>query len=224
MNETVTTNEALTAPAGEGMSAAAAAEEAHSAPKAQPAEGFDSSGAAEAGAHKGGCAELSLDAEAEAGGAVRAEPAAAEAARSSEGEMTPSGLREIADKLMDDRVRIAIEAEIGRVRGHFPEIKELGDIIRLKRYPDIKGLVERGYSLSDAVRLTYEDVYLSRRERAAAAQARAASYSTSHLRATHPKGTSTGDVSESAIQSFMQAIPGSTREQAIAAHRKYKVK
>lgn len=136
---------------------------------------------------------------------------------------TPEQVRNIADRLMDERVRIAIDSEIERVRGRFPEIKELGDIIRLKRYPDIKGLVERGYSLSDAVRLTYDDVYLTRRERAAAAQARAGAHSTSHLRATHSKGIGGADVSEIAIRDYMQAIPGSTREQAIAAHRKYKV-
>ena len=136
---------------------------------------------------------------------------------------TAEQVREVADRLMEDRVRIAIDSEVGRVRGRFPEIKELDDIIRLKRYPEIKELVGRGYSLSDAVSLTYEDVYLSRREKAAAAQARSLSHSTSHLRATHPKGTGGSDVSESAIRNYMEAIPGSTREQAIAAHRKYKV-
>ena len=185
----------------------------------QTAEGFDGSG--------NYCREVT-DMEMDAGIELDAEASSVEENANSSGEAdedtpTPEQVRNIADRLMDDRVRIAIDSEVERVRGRFPEIKELGDIIRLKRYPDIKGLVERGYSLSDAVSLTYEDVYLTRRERAAAAQAKSGVHSTAHLRATHSRGIGTADVKESAIRDYMQAIPGSTREQAIAAHRKYKV-
>ena len=185
----------------------------------QAAEGFDGSGASR-DEDTAALIDVGEDLDAKVNSAEEVAPPAPE----QKSEIpTPEQVRDIADRLMDDRVRIAIESEVERVRGRFPEIKELGDIVRLKRYPDIKGLVERGYSLSDAVSLTYEDVYLTRRERAAAAQARSGAHSTSHLRATHSRGIGGVDVSESSIRDYMQALPGATREQAIAAYRKYKV-
>ncbi len=125
-------------------------------------------------------------------------------------------------KLLDERTKLALDSEVKKLSGYFPELKEIGDIVRLKRYPQIKQLVMGGYALSDAVRLTYEDVYVQRRASAAAAQARANIAGTSHLTATKARGDGSGSVSEGQIRTYLEAIPGSTREQAIRAYQKYR--
>ena len=127
------------------------------------------------------------------------------------------------EELMNERVTAAINSEIAIVRESFPEISSLDDIIRLPRYADIKDKVAAGYSLSDAVRLTYEDAYIKRRTAAAAQQARNAAASSAHLSATRAHGSGGINVTESQIRAYMDAIPGSTREQAIRAYKKYKL-
>ena len=164
-------------------------------------------------------AEIPLDADAGDG---------AENADGAGGEGDPLGdgadaLRAVADALMRERTQLTIEREIAHLTQRFPEIRELGDVLRLKRYPEIKALVGKGYSLSDAVRLTYEDVYLARRANAAALQARTDAFSRSHLHPTRPMGEGRSDVSETQIREYLDAIPGATREQAISAYRRYKV-
>ncbi len=132
-------------------------------------------------------------------------------------------LTQAHEELMRERVNTAISAELGKVREAFPEISSIDDIIRLPRYPDIKDKVSAGYTLSDAVRLTYEDVYIKRRAAAAAQQARNAAASTAHLSATRTHGSGGMNVTESQIKAYMDAIPGATREQAIRAYQKYKI-
>ena len=127
------------------------------------------------------------------------------------------------EELMNERVTAAINSEIAIVRESFPEISSLDDIIRLPRYSDIKDKVTAGYTLSDAVRLTYEDVYVKRRTAAAAQQVRNTASSTAHLSATRSHGSGGINVTESQIKAYMDAIPGSTREQAIRAYKKYKL-
>ena len=134
-----------------------------------------------------------------------------------------SELREVAERLMQERTQMTIEREMAQVSERFPELRELGDVFRLRRYPEIKSMVGRGYSLSDAVRLAYEDVYLARRANAAVLQARTEAFSTSHLHPTRPAGEGRCDVTESQIREYIDAIPGSSREQAIAAYRRFKV-
>lgn len=131
-------------------------------------------------------------------------------------------VREIGEKLTEERTRIALESEIERVRGHFPEIRNVLDIVKLERYPEVKGMVERGYALSDAVRLAYEDVYVRRRTNAAAAQVRS-ELSTSHMKPTSPTSASSHDVTEAQIRTYLSSVPGATRESAIKAYRKYKI-
>ena len=133
-----------------------------------------------------------------------------------------SRVREIGERLTEERTRIALESEIARVRGHFPEIKNLLDIVKLERYPEVKSMVERGYALSDAVRLAYEDVYVRRRTSAAAAQVRG-ELSTSHMKPTSPTSASSHDVSEAQIRTYLSSVPGATRESAIKAYQKYKI-
>lgn len=130
-------------------------------------------------------------------------------------------LRRVADALSRERTQMALERELSVLRERFPELKELGDVVRLKRYPEIKGMVGRGYSLSDAVRLAYEDVYLARRANAAALQARTNAFSSSHLHPARPIGEGRSEVTETQIREYLEAIPGATRDQAIAAYRKW---
>ena len=130
-------------------------------------------------------------------------------------------LRRVADALSRERTQMALERELSVLRERFPELKELGDVVRLKRYPEIKGMVGRGYSLSDAVRLAYEDVYLARRANAAALQARTNAFSSSHLHPARPIGEGRSEVTEMQIREYLEAIPGATRDQAIAAYRKW---
>ena len=130
-------------------------------------------------------------------------------------------MKKLASALLLGALTLALEREMAQVSERFPELKEIGDIVRLGRYPEIKGMVGRGYSLSDAVRLAYEDVYLARRAKAAALQARTDAYSTSHLHPARPAGEGRGEVSETQIREYLEAIPGASREQAIAAYRKW---
>ena len=132
-------------------------------------------------------------------------------------------LRELNQKLTDERTRIALDGEIAEVRGRFPEIKSILDIVKLERYPEIKSMVARGYGLYDAVRLTYEDVYVNRRAQAAAREARGA-LSSGHLRPTSPSSASSVDISEEQIRTYQSAIPGASRDSAIRAYQKYKIK
>ena len=127
------------------------------------------------------------------------------------------------DALARERAQHALDEEVGKVHEAFPEINSVDDIIKLVRYPDIKDKVSRGYSLSDAVNLVYSDVYHKRISAAAAQQARNAAASTAHLSATRTHGSGGINVTESQIRTYMDAIPGSTREQAIAAYRKHKI-
>ena len=152
---------------------------------------------------------------------TEAETAAVALPERESAETPADALREAADRLMDERTHLALEREMAQVSERFPELKELGDIVRLGRYPEIKGMVGRGYSLSDAVRLAYENVYLARRAKAAALQARTDAYSTSHLHPARPAGEGRGEVSETQIREYLEAIPGASREQAIAAYRKW---
>lgn len=133
-----------------------------------------------------------------------------------------SRVREIGERLTEERTKIALEGEIERVRGHFPEIKNLLDIVKLERYPEVKGMVERGYALSDAVRLAYEDVYIRRRTDAAAAQVRG-ELSTSHMKPTSPTSAFSHDVTEAQIRTYLSSVPGATRDSAIKAYQKYKI-
>lgn len=132
-------------------------------------------------------------------------------------------LEQAQDALMSERAQKAVEAEVSAVRESFPEIQSLDDIVKLPKYPQIKEKVSAGYSLSDAVKLAYEDIYIKRKQAAAAQAARNAVSSTAHLSATKAHGSGGVNVTEAQIRSYMANIPGSTREQAIAAYRKYKI-
>ncbi|MBQ2863415.1 MAG: hypothetical protein IJE84_04495, partial [Clostridia bacterium] len=130
--------------------------------------------------------------------------------------------RELAHQLYNERARAAIDAEIEKVRARFPEIKNTLDVVRLERYPEVKRMVARGYALSDAVRLAYEDVYVSSRTQAALREARG-SLDTSHIRATSPTTSASHEVSEEQIKVYLSSVPGATREGAIRAYQKYKI-
>lgn len=139
--------------------------------------------------------------------------------------------REAADRLSQEqdaiareRATAALNEEVSKIQQSFPEITSVDDIIRLPRYADIKDKVSKGYTLSDAVKLAYEDVYLKRRSAAAAQQARNAVQGTAHLSATRTHGSGGINVTEAQIKAYMSAIPGATREQAISAYKKYKIK
>lgn len=139
--------------------------------------------------------------------------------------------REAADRLSQEqdaiareRATAALNEEVSKIQQSFPEITSVDDIIRLPRYADIKDKVSKGYTLSDAVKLAYEDVYLKRRSAAAAQQARNAVQGTAHLSATRAHGSGGINVTEAQIKAYMSAIPGATREQAISAYKKYKIK
>lgn len=138
--------------------------------------------------------------------------------------------REAADRLSQEqdaiaheRAEAALKEEVSKIQQSFPEITSIDDIIRLPRYADIKEKVSSGYTLSDAVKLAYEDVYLKRRSAAAAQQARNAVQGTAHLSATRTHGSGGTNVTEAQIQAYMNAIPGSTRQDAIKAYQKFKI-
>ena len=114
--------------------------------------------------------------------------------------------------------------QLRQINERFPDIKSLDDIVRLEKYKQIKEKVTLGYTLSDAVRLVYEDEYISARLSKAQAQARREMVSSSHLSATRASGGGISDVSERDIRSYMEAIPGASREDAIRAYKKYKIK
>lgn len=140
-----------------------------------------------------------------------------------EGTSTDEGVvRELQQQLYNERARAAISSEIEKVRARFPEIKNTLDVVRLERYPAIKGMVARGYALSDAVRLAYEDVYVSSRTQAALREARGTP-DTSHIRPTSPTTSASRDVSEEQIKVYLDSVPGATREGAIRAYQKYKI-
>lgn len=134
----------------------------------------------------------------------------------------PSQVHEIAEQLSDERARLALDREIEKVSRHFPEIKNTLDIVRLERYGEVKQMVERGYALSDAMRLVYEDVYVRRQADAAAREARSTP-SSSHIRATSPTSATSNDISEQQIRTYLSSVPGATREGAIRAYQKYKI-
>ncbi len=131
-------------------------------------------------------------------------------------------LSQAQDALARERAEKALDEQVTKVREAFPEITSVDDIVKLPRYPDIKTKVAQGYSLADAVKLAYEDVYLKRRSAAAAQQARNAISSTAHLTSTKAHGSGGVNVTEAQIKIYMDAIPGSSRDQAINAYRKYK--
>lgn len=129
----------------------------------------------------------------------------------------------VSDALNSERAQKAIDDEVTKVREAFPEVQSIDDIVRLPRYPQIKDKVSAGYSLSDAVKLTYEDTYIKRRSAAAAQQAKNAVNSTAHLSGTRSHGSGGVNVTEAQIKTYMATVPGSTRADAIAAYQKYKI-
>ena len=131
-------------------------------------------------------------------------------------------VHEIAERLSDERARLALDREIEKVSRRFPEVKNVLDIVRLERYGEVKRMVERGYALSDAMRLVYEDVYVRRQADAAAREARGTP-SSSHIRATSPTSATSHEISEQQIRTYLSSVPGATREGAIRAYQKYKI-
>lgn len=131
-------------------------------------------------------------------------------------------VRRLADELSDERARLLLEREIEKVAGYFPQIRNTLDIVRLERWGEIKDMVGRGYALSDAVRLAYEDVIISRRAEAAVREARGTP-SSLHIRATSPTSVTSHEVSEAQIRTYLSSVPGATRDGAIRAYQKYKI-
>ena len=132
--------------------------------------------------------------------------------------------RAASEAIASERAQKAVADEVEKIRAEFPEINDIEDIVRLPRYKEIKEKVEVGYSLSDAVKLVYEDTYIGRRTAAAVQRQKNATYSASHLSATRAHGVGGVEVTEAQIRSFMAGIPGASRADAIAAYQKYKPK
>lgn len=132
-------------------------------------------------------------------------------------------ISQMQNAIASERAQKAIDEQVAKVRESFPEVNSLDDIVSLERYPDIKAKISQGYSMADAVKLAYEDVYIKRRTAAAAQQAKNAINSTAHLSATKTHGSGGVNVTEQQIKSFIAMIPGSTRADAIKAYQKYKV-
>ena len=124
---------------------------------------------------------------------------------------------------VDEETGKYIFSQLREINERFPDIKSVHDIVRLGKYKDIKEKIRSGYSISDAVRLVYEDEYINSRLAKAQAQARREMVSASHLSATGASGASFSDISERDIRTFMQAIPTASREDAIRAYQKYKI-
>lgn len=123
-----------------------------------------------------------------------------------------------------DGVQRYMFEQLREINERLPEVRSLDDIVRLGRYGEIKEKVVAGYTLSDAVRLVYEDEYIKTRVARARAEARRELVADSHLFPTSPTGVGIVDISDERIRQYMDAIPGSSREDAICAYKKYRIK
>lgn len=129
--------------------------------------------------------------------------------------------REAQQQAVAQQVQAKLNKDLQEISKYDPTIKELSDLAGREEYADLCGMVERGYSLSDAWKLRHlEDI--SRRGTEAARQAALNSVTgKDHLRETTQRGSGMASVPPEVAAEYRAFMPDASDAEIQAHYNKY---
>lgn len=118
--------------------------------------------------------------------------------------------REAAEQLQAREVKARIEEDIREIAKLDPSVKELADLAKRPEYGQVCGLVEKGYRLSDAWKVTNFEALSKRAAEAARQSALNAVNNKQHLAATASRGEGAATVPPEVAEEYRQLVPDAT--------------
>lgn len=114
-----------------------------------------------------------------------------------------------ARQARQETARARVEEQLREIQTMDPSIKTLGDLSKMDTYPKLYGMVQRGYSISDAYKLANYD-QITARAAAASRQAAINAQGKQHLSQTKSRGTESIAVPEKTMELYKFLNPGAT--------------
>lgn len=114
-----------------------------------------------------------------------------------------------ARQARQETAKARVEEQLREIQTMDPSIKTLGDLSKMDTYPKLYGMVQRGYSISDAYKLANYD-QITARAAAASKQAAINAQGKQHLSATKPRGTEAAAVPSGTMELYKFLNPGAT--------------
>lgn len=118
--------------------------------------------------------------------------------------------REAAEQLQAREVKARIQEDIREISKLDPSVKGLADLAKRPEYGQVCGLVEKGYRLSDAWKVTNFEALSQRAAEAARQETRNSLGGKQHLAATASRGEGAATVPPEVAEEYRQLMPDAT--------------
>lgn len=127
-----------------------------------------------------------------------------------------------AQETRQAQAQARIDAEIAEIGKLNPEVKGVGDLLKLPEYGEIYAMVQRGYTLLDAYKLVNLDALTSRAREAGKQQARNAADGKTHMGKTKSRGAGDVELTQEELAQFRIFNPAATEDEVRGWLRKHK--
>ena len=129
--------------------------------------------------------------------------------------------REAAEQLQAREVKARIEEALREIPKLDPSVRELADLAKRPEYGQVCGLVEKGYRLSDAWKVTNFDALSKRAAEAARQETRNSLGGKQHLAPTASRGEGAATVPPEVAEEYRQLMPDATDAEIRAHYARY---
>lgn len=124
-------------------------------------------------------------------------------------------------RIKEEEAKAAIDKQVTEISKLDSNIKTLEDLTKMENYEEFYGLVQQGYSLDHAYKLTNFDRLTNKTAEVAKQQALNAVNSKAHLSVTEQKGVRSVHVPADVVRQIRQFMPNATDEEIQKAYAKY---